>query len=115
MRKTRHDFFSDPNWPLPDPSLTLPPPRTSSPNNLKEEHQPSLTKNVPSFDQVLFDMNAQPKSLNSSIEKLEAESEEEQAKVIDYDEMAEKARELIESVLMEDEPKGILKIEEPSF
>lgn len=85
MRKTRHDFFSDPNWPLPDPALTLPPPLASPPSTIKEKRKPSPAKEASALDQALFDMNAKPKSLNSSIEKLEGESEEELARVTDYD------------------------------
>jgi hypothetical protein len=120
MRKPRHDFFSDPKWPLPDPSLPFPATHTPSHNSTKEGDKISPAREVPPFDQALFDLSTKPKSINDSIEKLDAEGEEEHARVSDYDDMVEKARELLECALMEDEPKeemvkGLLKVEERSI
>jgi hypothetical protein len=61
MPKKRNDFFSDPNWPYPDQTTTLPSnSNSSSENSCKEEERSSSITETANLDQTLLELHPKP-------------------------------------------------------
>jgi hypothetical protein len=71
MPKTRHDFFSDPNWPYPDQATTLPSSNSSSSeNSCKDEERSSSMAETANLDQALLELQPRPVNPTENIQKL---------------------------------------------
>jgi hypothetical protein len=96
MPKVKHDFFSDPNWPLPGQTLQFPP-NCSPPseNTAKDEEKVPSTTEPANLEQALFELNAKSALASEHIDKLKMSSEEGESVSCDLEEMALKARDLL--------------------
>jgi hypothetical protein len=95
MIPPRHDFFSDPQWPLPGAAQVFTCNNTSaSSDRTKEDEKTNSTNCSISLDQTLLELNNKHPSPSNSIEKLKAADQDESASS-GLGDLAMKAEELL--------------------